>query len=90
MDCQYAKRRYRSYIEMACNKLTNKIENCETNFFGYWEPSNILIDKAVIPVQIPGIHIDKNLQFREHIDYVTKKISAQFIEFVRYTRENLR
>ena len=64
---------------LACNKLTINIDKCETMFFGCGKPSDILLDKTIIPyknsVKILGVHIDKNLRFREHIDYVTKKLS---------------
>ena len=64
---------------LACNKLTINIDNCETSFFGCGKPSNILIDKTVVPyknsVRFSGVHIDKNLRFRKHIDYLTKKLS---------------
>ena len=61
---------------LACNKLTINFDKCETMFFSCGKPSNILIEKTVVPyknsVKILGVHIDKNLKFREHIDYVTK------------------
>ena len=45
-------------------------------FFGCGTPSNILLD-IIIPyknsVEILGVHIDKTLRFREHIDYVTNQ-----------------
>ena len=47
---------------LACNKLTINIDKCETMFFGCGKPSNILLDKTIIPyqnsVKIRGVHID--------------------------------
>ena len=70
---------------LECNKLVITIDNCETMFFGCGKPSNILLDKPINPyktsVKTSGVHFDKNVRFREHINYVTKKLS-QFCSLV--------
>ena len=65
---------------LACNKLTNNFDKCETMFFGCRKPSNILSDNKVVPyknlVKLLSLHNDKNLRFREHIGYFTKKVES--------------
>ena len=59
------------------NKLTVNPEKCEAMCFGSGKPNTIKIGVSELKYKLScrylGIHLDKSLSFREHIDYVVKK-----------------
>ena len=61
------------------NKLTVNPEKCEAMCFGYGKPDTIKIGVSELKYKAScrylGIHLDKKLLFREHIDYVVKKLN---------------
>ena len=61
------------------NKLTVNPENCDAMCFGYEKPDTIKIKVSELnnkaSCRCLGIHLDKKLFFREHIDYVVKKLN---------------
>ena len=63
--CRTSKRR-------ACKNLTNEEAKCGILFFGYGKPSNILVNNTVFAyknsIKTPGVYVDENLTFREHMD----------------------
>ena len=61
------------------NKLTINTDKCEAMFFGCGKPNNFRILSKELEYKrsckFLGVHIDKNLRFREHIDHVFKKLN---------------
>ena len=61
------------------NKLTVNPEKCEAMCFGYGKPDTIKIGVSELNYKAScrylGVHLDKKLLFREHIDYVVKKLN---------------
>ena len=61
------------------NKLTVNVNKCEAICFGCGKPDKVTILSNELPYQKAckylGLHLDGNLKFREHIDYVTKKLN---------------
>ena len=68
-----------SWFDWFCsNKLTVNIDKCESISFGMGKPENVEINGQRVEYKNAckylGVYIDKNLKFREHIDYVVKKL----------------
>ena len=63
-------------VWFACNKLSNNFSEYETISFGIGKPPALKIDDISIPDKPHGkhleVHLDPQLNFREHISYVTK------------------
>ena len=61
------------------NKLTVNVDKCEAISFGCGKPDKVTILRNELPHQKAckylGLHLDGSLKFREHIDYVTKKLN---------------
>ena len=61
------------------NKLTINTDKCEAVFFGCGKHNNLRILSKELEYKISckylGVHIDKHLRFREHIDHVVKKLN---------------
>ena len=61
------------------NKLTVNEDKCEAISFGCGKPDKNTILRNELPYQNAwkylGLHLDGSLKFREHIDYVTKKLN---------------
>ena len=61
------------------NRLSIKRDKCEAVAFGRGHPSEILILDKKIPYsnacKYLGVYVDKTLRFREHIDFVEKKLN---------------
>ena len=61
------------------NKLTINTDKFEAMFFGCDKPNNLRILSKELEYKNSckylGVHIDKNLRFREHIDHVVKKLN---------------
>ena len=61
------------------NKLTVNIDKCESICFGLGKPEKVEIDGQQVEYKNAckylGVYIDKNLKFRDHIDYVVKKLN---------------
>ena len=61
------------------NKLTVNPEKCEAMCFGFGKPDTYKIGVSELNYKAfcryLGIHLDKKLFFREHIDYVVKKLN---------------
>ena len=62
------------------NKLTINTDKCEAMFFfGCGKPNNLRILSKELEnknsCKYSGVHIDKNLKIREHIEYVVKKLN---------------
>ena len=61
------------------NKLTVNVDKCEAISFGCGKPDKVTILRNKLPYQKAckylGLHLDGSLKFREHIDYVTKKLN---------------
>ena len=61
------------------NKLTVNPEKCEAMCFGYGKPDKIKMLVSELKYKAScrylGIHVDKKLLFREHLDYVVKKLN---------------
>ena len=60
-------------------KLRVNPENCKAMCFGYGKPDTIKLGFSELNYKTYcwylGIHLDKKLLFREHIDYVVKKLN---------------
>ena len=58
------------------SKLTINTDKCGARFFGFGKPNNLRILSKELEYKnfcnYLGVHIDKNLRFREHIDHVVK------------------
>ena len=62
----------------ACNKLSINSSKCETISFGIGKPPALKIDNISIPDKPHCkylVHLDPQLNFREHISYVDKKLN---------------
>ena len=61
------------------NKLTVNVSKCEAISFGCGKPDKVTILSDELPYQKAcnylGLHLDGNLKFREHIEYVTKNLN---------------
>ena len=59
------------------NKLTINTDKCEAMLFGCAKPKNLRILSKELEYKNSckylGVHIDKNLRFRDYIDHVVKK-----------------
>ena len=63
----------------ACNKLSINSSKCETISLGIGKPPALKIDNISIPdkphCKYIGVHLDPQLNFREHISYIVKKLN---------------
>ena len=66
-------------IWFAWNKLSINSSKCETISFGIGKPPALKTDNISIPekphYKYSGVHLDSQLNFREHISYIAKKLN---------------
>ena len=67
---------------MTSNKLTINTDKCEVMCFGSGNPPPLKIKDTPIQCKISskylGLHVDKWLQFNQHIEYLVKKLNKFF------------